>query len=201
MANDRPGLLAGTAGVLASHGMTLTSGSTASWPDLGLALQCVVAADPAGQERLPSEWDDVGKSLRSTLGRGDPVVPDFLPVPPVRVDCTAQAQGRCLVRMEAPDHVGLLWSVARWFADNGCNIEATTLSTDGHTARSTFLVTGTVDGAALAAAVGGTSAEPWRIPSMAMRLAVNGALAAAGVAAAVAVRTLRAGRRSPPPEL
>jgi predicted amino acid-binding ACT domain protein len=196
VANDRPGLLAATAGVLASHGMSLTSGSTASWPDLGLALQCVVAADPAGGERLPSEWDDLGKSLRASLGTGEAVVPNFRPMPPVRVSSTAQGHGRCLVTVEAPDRVGLLWAVARWCETNGCNIEATTFSSNGRNATSTLLVTGDVDSTALAAAVGGTSAISWRLPSVALKVTVNGALAAAGVAAALVVRGLRAGRRS-----
>src|SRR5439155_21187572 len=65
--HDRVGLLAATAGALAFHGLSLTSASAASWPDLGLALQCVTAVDPDGRERLPADWDDIGKSLRAAL--------------------------------------------------------------------------------------------------------------------------------------
>ena len=193
---DRPGLLAATAGVLASHGLTLTSASAATWPELGLALQCVIAVDPDGRERFDSDWDEIGKSLRAALGGTHPVEPDFRPSPPVVVRATPTDQGRSVVTIEAPDQIGLLWALAHWFESRECNIEATHMETDGKTARGSLLIAGDIDCEPLASAIGGVPALPWRLPSAALRFAVQGAVAVAGVGAGLAVRALRGRKRA-----
>src|SRR5215213_973486 len=43
VAADRPGLMAGTAGALAAQGLTIAAAAASSWPNLGLAVQRVVA--------------------------------------------------------------------------------------------------------------------------------------------------------------
>src|SRR4051812_35997155 len=194
--SDRPGLLAGTAGVLGFHGLTITSASAATWPTLGLALQCVIAVDPDGRERFDTDWDEIGKGLRAAATGLNTVQPDFAPAPPVRVECSPHDQGHCIVRLEAPDQIGLLWATAKWFEEHGCNIEATHIDTDGTTARGTLLVVGDVDSTSLATAIGGVPALAWRLPNAALRIAVQGAIAAAGVAAGLTVRALRGRNRT-----
>jgi len=195
VAKDRPGLLAATAGVLAFHGLSLTSASAATWPELELALQCVIAIDPDGRERFETDWDEMGKSLRAALLGTHPVEPDFRPAPPVSVKATPGDQGRHVVSIEAPDQIGLLWAITHWFESRQCNIEATHMETDGKTAKGTLLVAGEIDCSPLAAAIGGVPALPWRLPNAALRLGVQGAVAAAGVAAGLAVRALRGKHR------
>jgi hypothetical protein len=193
---DRPGLLAATAGVLGFHGLSLTSASAATWPDLELALQCVLVVDPDGRERFDSDWDEVGKTLRAALLGTHPVDPDFAPTPPVLVRATPHEQGRSIVSIEAPDQVGLLWAIARWFESRGCNIEGAHMETHGTTARGTLLVVGDMECGPLASAIGGVPSLPWRLPNATLRLGVQGAVAVAGVAAGLAVRALRGKRRA-----
>src|SRR4051794_35222391 len=192
---DRPGLLAATAGVLGFHGLSLTSASAATWPELELALQCVMVVDPDGRERFDTDWDEMGKSLRAALLGSHPVEPDFAPKPPVVVRATPDDQGRSVVGIEAPDQIGLLWALTHWFESRDCNIEAAHMETDGTTARGTLLVVGEVDCGPLASALGGVPSFPWQLPNAALRVAVKGAVAAAGVGAGLAVRALRGRHR------
>jgi UTP:GlnB (protein PII) uridylyltransferase len=193
---DRPGLLAATAGVLGFHGLSLTSASAATWPELELALQCVMVVDPDGRERFDTDWDEMGKSLRAALLGSHPVEPDFAPKPPVVVRATPHEQGRSVVSVEAPDQIGLLWALTHWFESRDCNIEATHMETDGTTARGTLLVAGEVDCGPLASALGGVPSFPWGLPNTALRVAVQGAVAVAGVSAGLAVRALRGRHRA-----
>ena len=59
-----------------------------------------------------------------------------------------------------------------------------------------MLVVGEIDCEPLAAAIGGVPALPWRLPNAALRLGVQGAVAAAGVAAGLAVKALRGRHRA-----
>ena len=63
---------------------------------------------------------------------------------------TGQDTGRTVVRVVAPDQLGLLWAACRWFADNDVSIEATNASTVDGVARDVFVVTGEFDADALA---------------------------------------------------
>jgi hypothetical protein len=195
VAHDRPGLLAATAGVLAWHGLSLTSAAIVSWPELDIALQCVTAVDTGDHDRLPGDWDDIGKTLRAGLAGTHPVDPGFVPSGQVRVRSTPQDHGHVLVTVEAPDSIGLLWAIAHWFETHGCNIEGSTMRQEGPKAKGTFLVTGAVDGHALTAALSGRPARLWTLPSTAVRVGAKAGLAALGVTAAVALRSLRAIRR------
>src|SRR4051794_41869486 len=53
VANDRPGLLAGIAGAVAIHGLTITAVSATLWPGRGLALMAGTARPPGGPEPGP----------------------------------------------------------------------------------------------------------------------------------------------------
>jgi predicted amino acid-binding ACT domain protein len=152
---DRPGLMALTAGVLAERRLKIQAVAANAWPKLGTAVQRLsVAGDP--------DWDEFGSALRAAYEGGTPPQPDFAPLPPVRVTATAEegdrSQGRSLLRVQAPDRVGLLWAVAHWLTDNGTNIEMARLGNRRGLADGTFLVGGPVDAAALARYLSG--AEP-----------------------------------------
>jgi len=160
VAHDRSGLLAGTAGALAGHGLSILSASVNTWPSPGLALQRVVATRPEGTPPEPPDWDAVGSDLRAALGRSVRLAPRFVPRPPVEVVTrAARGDGRTVVHVRAPDRMGLLWATARWMADRGANIEVARVGSDDGMAEDTFVVTGPVDGAALAAHLSGEAAR------------------------------------------
>ena len=194
VAHDRPGLLAGIAGATAIHGLTISGVSATLLSRHGLALMAVTASHPDGLELTPSEWDGVGAHLRAVLGHRKRVLPAFHAGPPVTVETSPQGQGRVLVTVEAPDRVGLLWAVASWFETNGANIEGVSFSTVGDMVRDSFLVVGEVEPTALAAHIGGGPAQPVDPYSAMVRLGVRLTLAAAGLAAGLTLRALRASR-------
>lgn len=150
--HDRPGLLAATAGVLATHGLSILNARCSSWPAERLALQRVVVESPL---RRAADWDAIGADLRLALGQGADPAARFIPTPPVTVSTSSDTGGHTVVSITAPDALGLLWATARWFAENGCNIELALIETAGPLARDTFIVEGGVDPAALAAALEG----------------------------------------------
>jgi len=153
VAPDRPGLMAGTAGALALHGLTILAAAASSWPEVGLAVQRVVAK-PAVSGTLVG-WDAVGTDLTAALtGTIRPAV-RFTPCPPVSVSSTDQGTDRAVVSVRAPDRVGLLWAIASWFEENGCNIEVANVDTRAGTATDTFVVQGMLDADALATHLAG----------------------------------------------
>src|SRR4051794_10481868 len=200
VAHDRPGLLAGAAGALATRGLSIISASGSLWPGRGLALVSLTARVADGSDVATADWDEIGERLRAVIGRRERIEPDevgFRPMPPVKVDATAEEHGRAIVTIETPDRVGLLWAAARWFEERDCNIEAVTIATDGALARDTFVVVGDageVDTVGLAALLGGGPAAPDNLPSALLRIGVQATLAASAVAAGLALRALRAGR-------
>lgn len=151
VAADRPGLLAGTAGALATSGLTITAAAASSWPDAGLAVQRVVVEPLAG---VPIDWDAVGDDLRAALAGGG-LRARFTPCPPVSVSCTDHGADRVIVSVRAPDRVGLLWAIASWFEGRDSNIEVANVEVDGGTAVDTFIVHGPVDADALATHLAG----------------------------------------------
>jgi UTP:GlnB (protein PII) uridylyltransferase len=56
-----------------------------------------------------------------------------------------------LAAVTAPDVLGLLEAISRWFAHHGVSVEAAEITTDGGRATGHFLVVGEVDTGALAA--------------------------------------------------
>ena len=152
-AHDRPGLLAGTAGALALHGLSIVQMSGTTWPERSLAVLRVTVTCPVAG--IVPDWDAVGPDLRAALGEGVRHEPRFVPVPPVKVTAAPDVGGRTAVTVEAPDTIGLLWAIASWLASHDCNIELAAVETTGSLARDTFVVVGAPDAAALAAALGG----------------------------------------------
>jgi glycine cleavage system regulatory protein len=160
VAADRSGLLARTASALTTHGLSVLRASVSTWPEHGLAVERLSVVGPGGDD----EWDSVSADLRTVMAEPEVRAPMLAPLPPVKVVASPHSGGRTLVRVTAPDRVGLLWAVAAWFASNGCNIEVARVDTDGTTADDTFVVEGTVDAGALAAYLSGQAGEgdaPW----------------------------------------
>lgn len=148
---DRPGLLSGTAGVLASEGLMVTYAAVTVLGASRLALQRVTveALDPTAD----AVWDDLGGRLRAVLGGGKPVAVRWRPSQPVTVTCHPQGTGRVMVQVSAPDTAGLLWATARAISAGGANIEAARLCSEGGMADGVFVVEGPVDGVAVADAL------------------------------------------------
>lgn len=149
--SDRPGLLAATAGVLACEGLTITSAAVTvlAWHDL--ALQRVTFLSPADDAEMA--WERLGDRLRDVLRSNRAVPVDWKPSGPVAVESHPQGSGRVLVQVEAVDAIGLLWAASRAINAQGANIEAARLAEEDGTAKDVFIVTGTIDAAALTEAL------------------------------------------------
>lgn len=150
---DRPGLMAGTAGALAAHGLTILAAAASAWPEVGLAVQRVVAAPAVPGASVG--WDAVGDDLKASLAGTTRLAVRFTPCPPVAVSCTSQGADRAVVTVRAPDRLGLLWAISSWFEENGCNIEVANVDAEAGTAIDTFVVHGRLDADALAAHLAG----------------------------------------------
>jgi [protein-PII] uridylyltransferase len=187
VAADRPGLMAGTAGALAAHGLTIVSAAASAWPDLGLAVQRVIArpSDP----RRPVEWDAVGEDLRTAIADRARLPVRFTPTPPVAVSCTDHEGDRVVVSVRAPDRVGLLWAIASWFEDHGCNIEVANVDADDGTAVDTFVVEGRMDADGLATHLAGRPSPALARP---LTAGLSAGLALGRGAARVATAPVRA---------
>lgn len=153
---DRAGLLARTSGTLTAAGLSIVDAAVTVLPRSRLALQRLTVASARGAAAV--DWSHLGRDLRENLAGGDPPPSNFTPRGPVVVEAQPQELGRSVVTVEAPDRVGLLHAAAAWFETNGCNVEACRAGTDGDRARDVFIVTGQVDTAGLAAALGGPEA-------------------------------------------
>jgi predicted amino acid-binding ACT domain protein len=153
VARDRNGLLARIAGAFAIHGMSIVRVSANAWPNHGMALLRVFATGPADEE----SWQAIGAELRDAIASDELPTPAWIPLPPVKVVASPQ-DGRTLVRLTAPDRIGLVWAVSAWLAQHGCNIEVARVDGDGTTADDTFVVDGQVDIAALTTHLSGQEA-------------------------------------------
>lgn len=143
VAADRHGLLADTAGVLASHGQSITEASAMTWAEPGLALH---ALSVANADDLDSEaWARLGDDLHAIGTADEKSRPAFTPSgrPIVTVDGASIDQ--TLVRVTANDQIGLLWAICQWLADHSISIDALHASTENGLAQDVFLVTGAFD--------------------------------------------------------
>jgi predicted amino acid-binding ACT domain protein len=193
--HDRPGLLAAVAGILADQRLSIVSAATTTLPGPAIALLRVMAVHADGQGMTSDDWDTIGARLRAILGRQEgPPRPAFTPTPPVTVVAHPQDLGRALVTVEAPDRIGLLWAVASWFSENGCNVEACQARSEDGMAVDRLLVEGQGHWPDLAAALSGTAVKSHQLPSP-LRLTLRAA-AIVGALGAGAVRALTALRRS-----
>ena len=102
------------------------------------------------------DWNALGDRLRGITAVDGTTRrrPGFRPGRPARVVVTTAGSDRSIVKVTAPDGIGLLEGIARWLSDHGVSIEAARVATRAGTAADTFLVRGAVDGDALAAAIG-----------------------------------------------
>ncbi len=153
VAPDRPGLLADTAATLAAEGVSILSASVMTWPTDRLALHAItVQSDRHFDSR---RWADIGTRL-SDMAAGAPTFP-FRPTGRARVTRTGEGDGRSCVRVTAPDRIGVLSTVCRWFADRGVSIDAADISTVDGTVKDVFLVRGDFDIDELAAHLSGST--------------------------------------------
>lgn len=142
VARDRPGLLADTAAVLASEGASVLSASATTWSDDGLALHSLTVRGTARLDQY--RWSTIGDLLRD-VATGAPAPVAYTPAGRVDVTLTGAGDGHSVVRVTAPDRVGLLSAVCRWFADQGVSVEAANVTTFDGVAKDSFVVAGTCD--------------------------------------------------------
>ena len=142
VARDRPGLLADTAAVLAIEGASVVSASAMTWPHEGLALHSLTVKASGGLDQ--QRWATIGARLRD-VGAGERVEAPFVATGRADVSVTGEGDGRSVVRVTAPDRIGLLSAVCRWFAANEVSVEAASISTVDGVAKDVFLVEGACD--------------------------------------------------------
>ena len=120
LAHDRAGLLADTAAVLASSGMSVVSAGAGTWSNLNVALHTLTVRGP-----LPSltDWKQFGSRLRTIEFAERPSV-SFTPSGDVTVDVSSEDAERWLLHVRAPDQIGLLWSICCGLAESGVGIQA-----------------------------------------------------------------------------
>jgi predicted amino acid-binding ACT domain protein len=151
VAQDRKGLLADTAAVLAAEKLSIAAASAVTWTELGLALHALTITSSA---LSPDRWDDLGVRLRA-LGTGERPTVDFAPGGPAVVSGSPSGMGRCVVKVTAPDQIGLLWAICQWLADQGASIEAAHVGGTNGEACDHFVVIGEPDLTGLAARLTG----------------------------------------------
>ena len=155
LAHDRPGLLAVTAGVLARNAHSIVQAAAMTWAGRGWAVQRFLVAPPRAGPVRPAARDILRARIRAAVAAADrPVVP-FVPAGQARVRVERDAHGHPLVRVAAPDRLGLLWAISDWLERNGCNIVAARAAPLGDGADDAFIVDGEPDEAGLAAYLSG----------------------------------------------
>ncbi len=166
--------MADTAGTLASEGLSVESVSATGWPAFGTAMHSMVVTVPRRRRWLREDWDALGRRLKTVLTGDVPATVEFVPRPPVSVTVNPDLTGQCIVQVDAPDRVGLLWAISAWFAANSVNVDAASADRRWKRARGTFLVTGDVDSAALLGALSGTAASGESVRSRPLRMRIPG---------------------------
>lgn len=151
VAEDRPGLLADTAAVLAGEGLSVTSATAVTWPSLGLAMHSMTVQP---DELFSSaRWEVVGERLQSLDGAGV-IGPLLRPGAGVHITvhgvCTSadddESDGaRTLLIVEADDQLGLLAALCRHLALEGVTIESLRARTTAGRVYDAFVVRGHVE--------------------------------------------------------
>ena len=157
VARDRGGLLADTAAILASVGASVVFASAMTWPADQTALHSLTVRCEAGLDQ--EQWALIGERLRS-VATGERAPTPFKPSGRADVTVTGEGDGRSVVQVTAPDRIGLLSAVCRWFADNDVSVEAASISTVDGIAKDVFLVDGDCDVEALARRLGTDHRSP-----------------------------------------
>jgi pimeloyl-ACP methyl ester carboxylesterase/predicted amino acid-binding ACT domain protein len=175
VAADRPGLLADTAAALSDEGLTVLSASVTTWTGRAVALHSLTVTSTETARPASPDWDALGDALRSAA-RGHRPTSQYVPTGRATVSAADSGAGRTLVKVVAPDGLGLLQTITRWFAERGLSIEAAEITTRDGIATDRFLVDGAVEAVALgdhlspgrrppwplAQLRGGCSLRPWR---------------------------------------
>ena len=138
VAHDRRGFLADTTAILATAGVSVDSASAMTWPDQQLATHALTVRREGGIDA--ALWEQLGARLQASTDT--PVHMLFRPSGRARVTTTGTSTGRgtSIVRISAPDDVGLLSAICRWFADRGISIEAAGIETTDGIANDVFLI-------------------------------------------------------------
>jgi pimeloyl-ACP methyl ester carboxylesterase/predicted amino acid-binding ACT domain protein len=157
VAADRPALLADSAAVLAEAGLTVLSASVATWTDSDIALHSLTFASTTADD---PDWDALGARLRSAA-TGRRSVFRYARTGRANVTVAASGPHHSVVKVTAPDGLGLLEAISRWFAERGVSIEAAEITTRNGTATDRFLVTGEFEASALATHLSRKSAPSW----------------------------------------
>jgi UTP:GlnB (protein PII) uridylyltransferase len=152
VAQDRPGLLADTAAVLAAEGLSISAASAMSWTGSGLALHALTVADAS---LTSARWARLGARLQR-MGTEAPPPVDFNPIGRATATSSPSGMGRCVVTVTALDQVGLLGAICRWFADQGVSIEAAHVGGTDGVVEDHFIVVGHPDVTGLAARLTGS---------------------------------------------
>ncbi|MCU1501760.1 MAG: Alpha/beta hydrolase fold, partial [Ilumatobacteraceae bacterium] len=155
-AEDRPGFLADTAGTLAGADVSVEAASvmTTSGGRLALHALTVRSRTPFDEER----WTAIGGRLRETAEGSSPSY-RFVPTGRARVTRSGEGIDTSIVRVTAPDRIGLLSAICRWFADHGVSIEAADISTVDGNVNDVFLIDGECDTDLLARHLSGPSSS------------------------------------------
>ena len=156
---DRPGLLAGTAGVLAAHGLSVIEASVTTWSEQRMALHGVtVGSDRFGDDAFRDEIIAATAAAARGQWRGD--VP-FKPGGRVTVVASPVPLEHSLVSVDAPDRLGLLWAITSWLAGQDVSVVAAQLSDEDGRAKDLFLVSGSPDPDGLAMHLAGRRRPAW----------------------------------------
>jgi pimeloyl-ACP methyl ester carboxylesterase/predicted amino acid-binding ACT domain protein len=140
--HDRAGFLADTSAVLAREDVWVEGASVATWPDRRLALHALTVRSTG--ELDADRWGRIGKQLRE-VAAGDQRRMRYVPSGQASVTLTGEGDGRSVVRVTAPDRLGLLSAITRWFADHDLSVDAANISTVDGIAKDVFLIEGTCD--------------------------------------------------------
>jgi glycine cleavage system regulatory protein len=122
VAADRRGLLADSAAVLAFNRLSILDASAATWPRRRLGLHSFVVESIEAFDKVA--WTRLGEDLRAMVAVGSTLAPALHPVRSMHVDVRGADGNRSVVRVAAPDQLGLLSSRCHGFALQGVNIES-----------------------------------------------------------------------------
>ncbi len=165
VARDRSGLLADTAAIIAGVGASVVFASAMTWAGDESAMHALTVRCDAGLDE--HQWELIGDRLRASASGGTAPM-SFVPSGRADVVVTGEGDGRSVVRVTAPDRIGLLSAVCRWFAEHDISVEAASISTVDGVAKDVFLVDGDCDVDGLAHHLSGQRAHPLRVFSNAI---------------------------------
>jgi pimeloyl-ACP methyl ester carboxylesterase len=159
VAPDRPGLLADTASALADERLTVVAASVMTWNEPAMALHSLTVR--AASLTSP-DWASLGERLQAIEVEAPPPT-RYLPNATATVTLVDAGEDT-FVTVRAPDAIGLLEAITRWFAAHEVSIEAAEIATHGGMATDRFRVAGEFDPSELAAYLSPPS-SPWvRMP-------------------------------------